>query len=304
MALSSSRAIGDLTFPEISQHLKDTSILLLPLGAIEQHGPHLPLNTDTVIAEELTRRMIARWGDEHDLWQLPTVSISVSREHDWAPGTLCLTIENFIALVRNLAQEIIRSLPARNVAIVNAHGGNRGVLETLVRDLTHDGALNCCVIHPHDLATVKAPGPDVHGGAGETSIMLEFAPHLVRREKLERLRKRADKQAIEALVFERGATWPWRSDDPRLSEHGVIGEPRGASAELGRRIAGSIVGASGGVFELLLENQRRWKAGGAAKGASGDLAMRTVPQRRRPAPPARTSRRSGSPTPPPPRKKS
>ena len=148
---------ADLTFPEVSQRLRDTSILLLPLGAIEQHGPHLPLNTDAVIAEELTRRMIARWGDVHDLWQLPTVSISVSREHDWAPGTLSLTIENFIALVRNLAQEIIRSLPARNLAIVNGHGGNRGVLETLVRDLTHDGALNCCVIHPHDLATVKAP---------------------------------------------------------------------------------------------------------------------------------------------------
>ena len=303
MASASSRLIGDLAFPEVSQRLREASILLLPVGAFEQHGPHLPLNTDAVIAEELTRRMIARWGDAHDLWQLPTVSISVSREHDWAPGTLCLTIENFIALLRNLAQDIIRSLPARNLAIVNAHGGNRGVLETLVRDLTHDGALNCCIIHPHDLATVKAPGPDVHGGPGETSIMLEFAPHLVRRDKIERLRKRADKTAIDALVFARGTTWPWRSDDPRLSEHGVIGEARGASAELGRRIVDSIVDASGGVFEQLLDNQRRWRAGGA-KALPGDPATRPAPQRRRPGPPARTSRRSGSPTPPPPRKKS
>src|SRR5215207_3306747 len=116
MAATSSRVIGDLTFPEVAQRLRDTSILLLPVGAIEQHGPHLPLNTDVVIAEELTRRIVARWGDAHDLWQLPTISISVSREHDWAPGTLSLTIENFIALVRNLAQEIVRSLPARNLA--------------------------------------------------------------------------------------------------------------------------------------------------------------------------------------------
>lgn len=304
MATDSSRAIGELAFPEVSQRLAETSILLLPVGAIEQHGPHLPLNTDAVIAEELTRRLIARWGDTHDLWQLPTISISVSREHDWAPGTLCLTIENFIAVIRNLAQDIVRSLPARNLAIVNGHGGNRGVLETLTRDLTHDGALNCCVIHPHDLATVKAPEPDVHGGAGETSIMLEFAPHLVRRDKLERLRKRADKDAIQALVFERGTTWPWRSDDPRLAEHGVIGEPRGASAEFGRRIVDSIVAQSGGVFERLLENQRRWRAGGGTRLATGEFAMRPAPQRRRPGPPARTSRRSGSPTPPPPRKKS
>ena len=57
-----SRSIGDLTFPEVSQHLRDSSILLLPVGAIEQHGPHLPLNTDVVIAEELTRRIIDAVG--------------------------------------------------------------------------------------------------------------------------------------------------------------------------------------------------------------------------------------------------
>ena len=304
MAATLTRAIGDLTFPEVSQRLRETSILLLPVGAFEQHGPHLPLNTDTIIAEELARRMVARWGETHDLWLLPAVSISVSREHDWAPGTLSLSIENFIAVVRNLAQDIIRSLPARNLVILNGHGGNRGVLETLVRDLTRDGALNCCVIHPHDLATVKASEPDVHGGAGETSIMLEFAPHLVRRDKLERQRKRADKQAIETLVFARGTTWPWRSDDPRLAEHGVIGEPRNASAELGRHIVDSIVAESGRVFEQLLDNQRRWQAAGGSTSGPGDLAMRPAPQRRRPGPPARTSRHSGSPTPPPPGKKS
>ena len=122
-----SRSIGDLTFPEVSQHLRDSSILLLPVGAIEQHGPHLPLNTDVVIAEELTRRIIDRWGDALDLWQLPTISISLSREHDWAPGTLCLTLENFIAIIRDLTREIVRSLPARNLVIINGHGGNRGV---------------------------------------------------------------------------------------------------------------------------------------------------------------------------------
>ena len=86
---SGSRSLGDLTFPEVSQRLQDTSILCLPIGAIEQHGAHLPLNTDAIVAEELTRRIVAGLGDELDLWQLPTISISLSREHDWAPGTLC-----------------------------------------------------------------------------------------------------------------------------------------------------------------------------------------------------------------------
>ncbi len=304
MRRPSSRLLGELTFPQVSQYLADTSILLLPLGAIEQHGPHLPLATDAIIAEDLARRMVARWGDALDLWQLPTIAITVSREHDWAPGTLCLTIEHFVALIRNLAREIARSLPARNLAILNAHGGNRGVLETLVRDFAHDDGLNVCVIHPFDLARVKIPQPDVHGGQGETSAMMEIAPRLVRRDKLVGL-KHGDKATIETLVFDRGVTWPWRSDDPRLADQGVIGDARGASRDLGRKIVDSIVAGSRSVFEQLLRNQQRLRgewAAGALKPA--DPAGRRAPRPRRKVPPIRTSRHSGNPRPPRPRKKS
>ncbi len=169
-------------FAEVAQRLRDTSILCLPLGAIEQHGPHLPLNTDVIVAEELTRRIVARWGDELDLWQLPTVSIGLSREHDWSPGTLSLTIQSFVALFRDLARDIVRALPARNLAIVNGHGGNRGVLDNLMHELAGDFALNACVIHPvrpgeRDAMASANLGPDVHGGKGETSVMLALAPH-------------------------------------------------------------------------------------------------------------------------------
>ena len=88
-----SRSIGELTYPDISKRLRASSILCLPIGSIEQHGPHLPLNTDVVLAEEFTRRIIARWGDTYDLWQLPTQAVSLAREHEWAPGTLSLSIE-------------------------------------------------------------------------------------------------------------------------------------------------------------------------------------------------------------------
>ena len=70
------RLIGELTFTEISAHVSGSSILCLPIGSIEQHGPHLPLNTDVVLAEEFTRRIIARWGESLDLWQLPTLALS------------------------------------------------------------------------------------------------------------------------------------------------------------------------------------------------------------------------------------
>src|ERR1043166_4086734 len=123
------RFISDLASPEIGRRQRATSILCLPLGATEQHGLHLPLDTDVRVAEGLTRRIVARWGDEFDLWQLPVVPVGLSREHDWAPGTRSMSIEAYVAMLRDMAREIVRALPARNLAIVNGHGGNRGVLE-------------------------------------------------------------------------------------------------------------------------------------------------------------------------------
>src|ERR1700692_4342354 len=143
-----SRLIGELTFPDVSRVLKQSSILCLPIGSIEQHGPHLPLNTDVVLAEEYVRRIIAHWGEALDVWQLPTLSVSLAREHEWAPGTLSLSIQGMTALVRDLGREIARALPARNLAIVNGHGGNRGILEALAQDLRADFGLNVCVMHP------------------------------------------------------------------------------------------------------------------------------------------------------------
>ncbi len=251
------RSIGELTFPEVSRKLKESSILCLPIGAIEQHGAHLPLNTDVVVAEEFTRALIARLGDQFDLWQLPTLSIGLSREHDWAPGTLSLSVQTFAALLKEMGREIVRARPARNLAIVNGHGGNRGILENLLHELRSDFALNACVIHPFDLAgaATGASVPDVHGGAAETSIMLALAPDLVRSDMIASARPVPVHDDVAALIFDRGVTWPWRTDDPRLAQTGIIGDPAAASAERGRAMVERMVEAAGGVFARLLENQ-------------------------------------------------
>src|SRR5437879_5492435 len=109
---ASARLIGELTFPEVSERLRATSVLCLPIGSIEQHGPHLPLNTDAVLAEGMTRLIVARWGEALDLWQLPTVSVSLAREHEWAPGTLSLSITGMTTYVLDLGRTIAKSLPA------------------------------------------------------------------------------------------------------------------------------------------------------------------------------------------------
>jgi creatinine amidohydrolase/Fe(II)-dependent formamide hydrolase-like protein len=261
----SARSIGDLTFPEISGRLKESSILCLPIGAIEQHGAHLPLNTDVVVAEGLTRALIARWGHRFDLWQLPTLSVSLSREHDWAPGTLSLSVQTFAALLNDVGRALVRALPARNLVIVNGHGGVRGILENLLHELAGEFALNACVIHPFDLAkaTAGTGGPDVHGGAGETSVMLALAPDVVRVDMMAKAGRPPAPDDIAALIFDRAVTWPWRSDDPRLARMGIIGDPSGASAEQGRAMVESMVEEAHGVFARLLENQSlKAQAGG------------------------------------------
>ena len=153
--VSPSRLIGELTFLQIPNLLRKTSILCLPIGSIEQHGPHLPLNTDVVLAEALTKSIVARWGEILDLWQLPTISISLAREHEWAPGTLSLSVHGITALLRDLGREIARALPARNLAVVNGHGGNKGVLEAVAQDLRADFSLNVCILSPTGLARIR-----------------------------------------------------------------------------------------------------------------------------------------------------
>src|SRR4051812_49213129 len=110
MAPSVHRAVGSLTFQEVGTVLRASSILCLPMGSMEQHGPHLPLNTDTVLAEAFTVRIVERWGEAYDLWRLPPISVGLSREHDWAAGTMSLSVSGMTAVLRDIAREIARAL--------------------------------------------------------------------------------------------------------------------------------------------------------------------------------------------------
>jgi creatinine amidohydrolase len=252
------RLIGELTFLETSKLLSEQSILCLPIGSIEQHGPHLPLNTDVVLAEGFTRLIISRWGQAFDLWQLPTMSVSLAREHEWASGTLSLSIQVMTALMRDLGREIVRALPARNLIIINGHGGNRGILEAIVQDMRADFGLNACVLHPAELVELDAHAaiPEIHGGKNETSVMLAIAPHLVRQDRIAQLKNPPDGEAVRMAVLQKGVTWPWTSDDRRLADSGVIGDAHAASAEFGQHIIDHVVETAGGVLKQLLDNQR------------------------------------------------
>ena len=250
-----SRLFGELTFQDVAQRLRATSILCLPIGSIEQHGPHLPLNTDAVLAEEFTRRIIGRWGETYDLWQLPTFAVSLAREHEWAPGTLSLSIQGMTALVRDLGREIARGLPTRNLAIINGHGGNRGILEALAQDLRADFGLNVCILHPAVWADAgNAAIPEIHGGKNETAMMLATAPHLVRRDLIPP-KVKLDADAVRTTILDPAVTWPWTTNEKQIADLGVIGDPKAASAEFGEHLLGQIANNAGSVFRQLLDRQ-------------------------------------------------
>ena len=251
-----SRTIGDLTFQDVETALRASAILCLPMGSMEQHGPHLPLNTDTILAEAFTARIVERWGEAYDLWRLPPLAIGLSREHDWAPGTLSLSVAGMTALLRDLGREIVRALPTRNLLIVNAHGGNRGILEALGREMRADFGLNLCALHTGALMSPvsNAAIPEIHAGRDETSAMLVLAPHLVRREAIAELKGTPDGEAVRSLILDPAASFPWSSDDRRIAETGVIGDAREASVEHGNAVVARVVEAAGDVLRRLREN--------------------------------------------------
>jgi len=253
-----SRSIGELTYLDVSKRLRATSILCLPIGSIEQHGPHLPLNTDVVLAEEFTRRIIARWGDTYDLWQLPTQAVSLAREHEWAPGTLSLSVRALTELIHDLGREIARSLPARNLAVINGHGGNRGILEALAQDLRGDFKLNVCILHPTTWVDIHAASatPEIHGGRNETSMMLAAAPHLVRTDEITKLKATSQADAVRTTILDQAVTWPWTTDEKTIADMGIIGDAKSAAADFGKQLLEKITDAAGGVLKQLLERQQ------------------------------------------------
>ena len=254
---SSERLLGELTFSDVSRLLSPRSVLILPIGSIEQHGAHLPLNTDVVIAEALSAAIVTRWSGAFDLWRLPTISVSLAREHEWAAGTLSLSVSGTTQLIHDLGQTIVRSLPTRNLLILNGHGGNRGILEALVRDLRADLHLNMCVFHPAALSDGAGAGaiPEIHAGKNETSIMLAIAPQLVRLDRLSNDATKANAVSVHETVLDLAVTWPWSSDDGSLSQGGVIGDPQTATIEFGHRLIEEAVQRAGVIIRRLLEKQ-------------------------------------------------
>lgn len=237
MALLPQRRYADLSGPEVLEHLGERSIVIQPLGAVEQHGPHLPMSTDLVIAQAAAEAAVAAVEDL-DVWVLPPLAYTKSNEHAWSPGTIWLSATTLLAVLDDLGR-CIAGTRARKLVFLNGHGGNSALTAVANRELRLAHGLMTFLVHPFvpaDQGGASAEdeaGAGVHGGTDETSVMLYLRPDLV--------------DMAQAIVnvprwmteFERvrfGGSVPfgWTSDD--FGPHGHIGDPTAATAELGARL--------------------------------------------------------------------
>ncbi|WP_175561246.1 creatininase family protein [Geodermatophilus obscurus] len=245
-----------MTAPEVATRITEQSILCLPLGSYEQHGPHLPLHTDTVIAEGFTDRLIERYAERHDLWRLATLPYGLSLEHAWADGTVSLRTGLLADLLIVVVGEYVRATRSQRLLIVNGHGGNRGLLEAVLYEIEQAHRVRVCAIHPSSLSNVRVESalPEVHGGTRETSVMLALAPQDVHLDRFDGAHTVDPSQLdeIRRKILHRGATWPWSSGDAHITTAGITGgDPRLASVELGESVLASALLTAGVVLDDL-----------------------------------------------------
>ena len=213
-------------------------VAVQPVGAIEHHGPHLPLVTDALVAEAVAT---AAAGSRPDLplRVLPVLSYALSSEHVWAPGTISLGPATLLAVLDDLGASLARAGIER-LLFVNGHGGNSALLRVACREIRVRHGLLTFLAHPHvpvdqggPAGTPGEEGFAVHGSAGETSMVLHLRPDLVHMELAQRSIP-AWLTRYERIGFGGEVSFGWTSQDVMPS--GVIGDPTLASAGTGKAL--------------------------------------------------------------------
>ena len=231
------RNFAYLSWKQVDALPRDSTLLVLPTAAIEQHGHHLPLATDTLINNLLLGRALAILPPDRSVYALPPVHYGKSNEHIGFPGTLSVSAATFMAVLRDIGASVA-SAGFRRLALYNTHGGNTALVDVMARDLRAEFNLRTFTLHGS--AGAKFAGLSAqehaygfHAGEVETAFLLKAAPELVDRSAYTS-NYIADAGKPETLLPENApATFAWLTRD--IAESGVMGDPRPATAENGAR---------------------------------------------------------------------
>ncbi len=223
---------------------KEQVVLVQPIGAIEQHGPHLPLVVDAAIATAVLGKALHQLSPAIPAYALPTLCYGKSNEHWHFPGTITLSVQTLLATLLETGESLYRA-GFRKWILLNGHGGQPQVLEIAARDLhqQHDDFL----VFPHfvwrvpnvaaDLLTPQELEFGIHAGDAETSLMLAILPTQVQMQRA--VCEYPHNLPQNSLLSMEGALpFAWVTRD--LSRSGVLGDATAATAEKGDRILASL----------------------------------------------------------------
>jgi creatinine amidohydrolase/Fe(II)-dependent formamide hydrolase-like protein len=226
---------GNLTWPEASVRLTEMDVALLPVGALEQHGPHLPLDTDAFDADYLARRVAEACSTPHPL-VLPSISYGISYHHDDFAGTVSITNDTLSRLVYDIGMSVAKN-GIRKLVIINGHGGNTPAINHAAQMINRDAGIFVCVdtgeTSDVDIAEFIETPNDVHAGEIETSTSLAVRPELVRMDRAVTSIPAFSSKYLD-FTSKRGVLWYGATKN--ISESGVMGDPTRASAAKGERI--------------------------------------------------------------------
>lgn len=227
--------LGELTWPQAGRRLREVDTALLPVGALEQHGPHLPLDIDAWDAAYQCEQVAASCTDPKPL-VLPGIPYGVSYHHDDFPGTLSVSPETLARVVHDVGLAAARN-GIRKLVIVNGHGGNHAALHFAAQLIHRDTGIFVTVdtgeTSDTAIGALLETGGDAHAGEYETSTALATRPHLV---FLEHARTEMPQFDSPYLDFDSDQAVSWYVQTRRISETGTLGDPSLATAEKGRAI--------------------------------------------------------------------
>jgi creatinine amidohydrolase len=235
------------------------TIAILPIAAVEQHGPHLPVGTDTIINTGMCELLAERAPADLDIRILPVQAIGKSNEHIFAKGTITHKATNLIDAWMQIGLEVARA-GVKKIIFVNSHGGNEEIMGIVARELRVQAGMLAVKSgwrfgSPADTLGDIEKRFGIHGGDAETSLVLHFKPHLVDMARAENFVSIAQQQEQNYKYLRPtgafGHSYAWIASD--VNPAGAVGEAHLGTAEKGRAIAEHNVA---GMIEVLREVER------------------------------------------------
>lgn len=238
----------DLTTRDFNGLDPEQTVVILPVAAIEQHGPHLPLSTDAVINEGIVERALAILSESPTVLVMPALVVGDSLEHLSYPGTLSVSAETLVAMWMDIGRCVART-GLRKLIVFNSHGGQKPLIDILAVRLRWE--LDMLVIRanyfafgtPSDLFETSELKHGIHGGEVETSLMLHLRPDLVRDDALDDFKGLAERMCRENTLLgpEEAVGFGWLSQDLHLD--GVCGNAVRADAVRGEKLLDYLAGS-------------------------------------------------------------